>query len=928
METMRVQLHKARLWRVVLLWLVSVLGIHLGAQQNWEDDMFFQAIMKEQIEKDSMESMDSIVPNEAPKSIVAKDSTEATINRAEPTVQAKDSLQDTLMQATEKLQATKPIQDSTKGLDSDFMAQHTSKLANTDLDTLISIVSKKESTVDLAVTDKDLGTTRISEIVVEKPEIERVNREEMKKIIGLQNDPIRGAAAVQGVANMSDMSAKPMIRGGDPAHTRVTWMGIPIDNPYHVTSFYSIFNAINTQEVTVRRDYIPASEPSALSGLVDIVPRIPSLEEYNVDVEMSTLRGALGIMGPVWKEKVAAWVTVQDYWYRWVVNSGLAFAEKNTQTPELKKQIGDFNDLVDLPGFYDVQWGAMFKPHKDWQVVYQGIFAGDIIAVKNMESEYYIEGEQVEYREYVRHQMFEIGQDSIRNVVLRARALAGVDVNNTFQGIHAQYFWGQDWIVKSAVNWQKQDWSVDFAGGIVGAVNPGVLQGMVESGQGLRDGDLVFDLQSDNIHGRVAFEKEDDEGWQYSYGLGLDRYKYEYNLELPRVFYEAIYNGRMGEIYMMEFVPEDEKLILETDVQDIELRYFNLFNEIANRMDLSVKGRVVNNQLALFGDWQIPKNKNEFELGVRVEIDGYKRFFASPRFLWKSKRKPHAWHSGVGVYSQSIPELLVLVNAKKWPKSEKRAQWNGGYSYNITQNLTMTAGLHASYLWDLLWLQMYNTGEINVGGFMGAPGKDEGYVPMSYTNTEEYRKIFGQRLFSVKQGGVGGIAGLEGELVWTPVTSMKTGIRYEKIYSQRKDESNGEWYPFGKYPPWSVTWDMQFNPQQKYSVITRFQAKGGLPYTPIQSAATSWFNAASYGTDSLLVIGDRNSANLAPFYRMDVALQKQSTVWGLPAVYYAEVWNFLNTGNTILRDSGDWRILGVEMNFPIPIFYFGMRISL
>ena len=94
----------------------------------------------------------------------------------------------------------------------------------------------------------------------------RLDRETLKIIPAAQGDPMRALSALPGTSNQNDMSVRPFVRGGKAEETQVLWEGIPLLQPYHFGSLYSIFNTESLLDLTLYSGGFPVEAGNALSG--------------------------------------------------------------------------------------------------------------------------------------------------------------------------------------------------------------------------------------------------------------------------------------------------------------------------------------------------------------------------------------------------------------------------------------------------------------------------------------------------------------------------------------------------------------------------------------------------------------------------------------------------------------------------------------
>lgn len=197
-----------------------------------------------------------------------------------------------------------------------------------------------------------------------------------------------------------------------------------------------------------------------------------------------------------------------------------------------------------------------------------------------------------------------------------------------------------------------------------------------------------------------------------------------------------------------------------------------------------------------------------------------------------------------------------------------------------------------------------------------------GYVPETVRSEIEY--WHSERELAYESTGEGWAAGLELSLRYQPTQAWTGWASAEWSISRRKDRPDGIWYPFGLERPWKISWVNAFRVDRKWEISLRYSALAGTPYTP--SSLWGQGFGGEDATDSVVWIGKRNSANLAPYQRLDLRLARESRMFGFPATFYYEMWNAFNEPNFLLRDSESGQFRWIQMNVPFPTVFLGMEV--
>ena len=96
----------------------------------------------------------------------------------------------------------------------------------------------------------------------------RLTREDLRNVTAAQGDPFKALGALPGISNQSDLSVRPYVRGGKAEETQVMWEGIPLLQPYHFGSAYSVFNIESLRDLTFHSEGFPGEGGKTVSGSI------------------------------------------------------------------------------------------------------------------------------------------------------------------------------------------------------------------------------------------------------------------------------------------------------------------------------------------------------------------------------------------------------------------------------------------------------------------------------------------------------------------------------------------------------------------------------------------------------------------------------------------------------------------------------------
>lgn len=115
----------------------------------------------------------------------------------------------------------------------------------------------------------------------------------------VERDVFRALQALPSATPSSDYSAAPFVRGGTPDQTRIFLDGAPIYNPFHVGGFASAFAPTAVATTVLRPGGLPASAPSALSGLLEVQARDGGRDSVRVAGSLGLLSTHATVDGPL-----------------------------------------------------------------------------------------------------------------------------------------------------------------------------------------------------------------------------------------------------------------------------------------------------------------------------------------------------------------------------------------------------------------------------------------------------------------------------------------------------------------------------------------------------------------------------------------------------------------------------------------------------
>ena len=107
-----------------------------------------------------------------------------------------------------------------------------------------------------------------------------LTREELKKIPGTFDDPMRGLQAMPGVAAPHDFSSTFLLRGGGEYDNQIMIDGVPIDLPFHLGGMVSSIHPEAVKSADLYSGGYGARFGNALGGAMDVTTREPRRDRF------------------------------------------------------------------------------------------------------------------------------------------------------------------------------------------------------------------------------------------------------------------------------------------------------------------------------------------------------------------------------------------------------------------------------------------------------------------------------------------------------------------------------------------------------------------------------------------------------------------------------------------------------------------------
>jgi hypothetical protein len=763
----------------------------------------------------------------------------------------------------------------------------------------------------------------------------RLDREALKNIPAAQGDPMRALSTLPGAATQNDMSVRPFVRGGKAEETQVLWEGIPLLQPYHFGSLYSIFNIESLQDLTLYSGGFPAEMGNALSGALYMHARPAPVDSLSLSADLSLLRGNAYAGVPLIKDKLGISLAYQAFWYDWVFNRGLDLAAWVRDDEGFDRDKRDIQKYLDLPNFKDLQLGMAWKLSDRLRGEYTGILSQDDFGVKNGGVHRYVNGREVS-PDYYAWNLFYGESGDVRESTLEADTAALVAIHNNVHSLAFHWKPAEAWQVDQTLAYQSQDWEVGFYDNTVwiDSITPqGGFAGYREHGPS---------SHKLEIRNRTYDWKLDAKGYlteklKLQLGASQSYREASFAAKLPRPMFEIIVNGNADALDALSHFNSEGLLIRNSDPQ--QGPNADYLNDLPNLVKFETEGLLSAHFLAAYlsGEYSFDP-AHRLLLGLRAESDTYSnRPFLSPRAaFFQSLGGRDELTLAAGLYSQSdFPFQIRSANLSLEP--EKAFHFNAEWTHAFSKRYRMECDLYQKNYFDLAVPFLVNTGRIDWhSDLMDDWGMIDSatFEKLPKEGRDSVVEIYGLRTTGYRNGGVGKAAGVEISFHYDPNSTWGGWLSAEAGYSKRQDSPGTLVYDYRYSRPWAFNWINHFKLPNRFGLALRGRYAAGLPYTKYvayqargssQEIGNGFSEApADPENDTALYVGRRNGGRYAAYSRWDLRLSREFPAWGHKMEAYFELWNAFNTPNFLMRDDVTEKWKFVDLNYPIPILFVGL----
>ncbi|MFC1585553.1 hypothetical protein ACFL5V_08415, partial [Fibrobacterota bacterium] len=720
----------------------------------------------------------------------------------------------------------------------------------------------------------------------------------------------------------------PFVRGGRAEETRVFLNGVPLVQPYHFGSVFSIVNMEAVEHVKLYSGGFPAAAGDALSGALLINTRRPSMDTAALYADLSLFRGNGHVSVPVVKDRLALSVSCQDLWYDYTLQKLL---ELTVSDSAFEIEMQEYRKYINLPNYRDWQYGLTWKVNNSVNLHYTGISAGDFFNVTIPKQKNYFRKREVFPVEQVNifpaenlKQAQDLGLDS----------LSLVDIDNQVHIINVPWTASEDLWLQTTAAGQWQTWDAAFANAEeeLGASLPAAVFTPYYKGSSAKEFRLDLFQRFFNLDQQAVYSGFQDH--LLTMGGGY-YYRYQsFHTFLPLPIYEIIATSNIDLLGGLGyFDPHGFEITRENP----SLSAMDYLGEFPRRIRFDNLGSIEVQKYSVYGsdEWEMSSDRR-LHFGIRGDYNpGSREYFPSPRAsLYQRLNSRNELVLGAGLYMQDHPEFFQLssnpnlVSEKslhvnlEWVRAlgrRSRLEWSNYCKYSFdafSGSLVPTGNIDLSSLLIPRPNSGLSRAEIDTIRALLETGPDPSSLPDAVRQAAEY--LFGDLMFTYGNAGTGFAAGTELAWFYAPMKIWSGWASLDLSLSRRQDNPGGPFYDYGYHRPWSVNWVNTFRLPGRYVLGCKLRRSAGFAYTPY----TGTLNDGGVGGETITV-GARNSARYAPYSRFDIRLTKTATVMGKSLETYFEVWNSFNSPNYFLRDGKTGELKFPDLNLPFPFLFFG-----
>ncbi len=769
------------------------------------------------------------------------------------------------------------------------------------------------------ITKREIVVSAKAEPLHRSAEISKVtvSRKEIQRTATTLSDPMRVLLTLPGVTSSSDLSSRPIVRGGEEMQTRTYLDGVSLIQPFHFGGLHSTFNPLSVQEMTLYPSGFPSHLGNSLSALVEVKRRRPAEEPLEIAFDANILQSAAYVGVPLLNGKAGVNGSWQGSYYQHMFNLGLLmFNIEDAQ---------DFMESVSLPNYNDYSLGFQLHPNSNWSFQVNGDFYRDDFVLSSSDSgyivdSYYHDGDRVwkvrdtisyydEYYYYDDNSYID-SVKYIKSGYFKDTLMMYKSHYNMISG-SATFTPDENWVFTGALAWQKRWWDLNF---------PEEYSFYIDSS--------VYDISINQGNSSLGVVYSGMENHILKAGIQVDYTSAKYKVYLARFLHEIITRGSLSLYDFWGPVNCDTAVTLLTD--DPEYYQYDILNRLLVKFN-GDKG-YLSTGMYISDNWTI-NDKLTADAGVRVEASSADNSVAvSPRLTLKYSFKENTeLMFSTGHYTQNNYEPAAIALSKDLGP-ESVWHFDMGSEMRIFPWLTYKSNVYYKLYNGLLSEVITDSEEdttlsrdVLITMLMDYDVYYGEYKPLDYysslTTTELLNLAKSQNLLSTLSSsytnkGKGIAYGWENSLriqfsdYWHGWISASLGR------SKRQRMPGWRWHDFPLETPVLFSVVSYYRLPRRYELSVKYRFTSGLPYTPVKT------------DDNSLTIANFNSARFTPYHSLDFRIAKGFVTKWFKGHTYLEVSNSLNAPNSFLLDNEKKTLQGTTFNIPAPIILLGLEFDL
>ncbi|MFW5775568.1 MAG: TonB-dependent receptor plug domain-containing protein, partial [Chitinivibrionales bacterium] len=736
-----------------------------------------------------------------------------------------------------------------------------------------------------------------------------ITRKDMKRTAATFSDPMRVLQTLPGVTSSSDVSSRPIVRGGEVNQTRIYLDGISLMQPYHYGGLHSTFNQLALDNMTLYSSGFPAYLGNSLSALVDARMRRPAEEPFDIAFDLNLLQSSAFVSVPFFDSKAGVNASWQGSYYQHVVNLMMAmFADDATKK--------DFEHLT-LPDYNDFTVGFQYRPNEKWSFSLSESFNSDMYLYSEGDSlipleahfftpthtvykdtvyqeDYYYPYKDLSYY-YPSADSVHVGKayyDLDTLMILKSRY-------NVLSG-NARYTPDENWVFSMSLAWQKRWWDLDFPDGVSSYIDTSRYD------VSINQGNAAFGAMYSGIDDHLLHA-----------GLQLDATRSEYDVYLVRFLHKLI---REGNITANDFIGP---MTGDTATTFNNVYYSDFYYNLSQRLLVNYKGDrdFVNGGLYINDNWTI-NEKLSANIGMRLEgCSADSSVTLSPRFSLKYQAEEDLeLLASAGRYTQNNYDPAAIALSKKLGP-EKTWHADIGAQKRFLPWLTVKSNLYwksySGLMSEVIEQRPLPPMDELIQRFFDEyrfadphPLSEEELIARAIDEYAMYSSSYTNK-------GTGYAFGWESMLRYEPADFWHGWISLTLGKSMRRRMPGWRKHAFPLERPLLISFVNYYRLPRRYELSVKYRFMSGIPYTP-----NDYLRGEGYR------VADFNSARLAPYQSLDFRIAKGFVTKHTSGHVYIEVWNSLNSPNMFLLDKKTKEIQGSTLNVPFPALVFGLDFDL